>query len=180
VAAAAKEAGHKVTVVIADRDIIDRYICRYQLGVLAISCVTATYPIARDLLIHVKQKYSAPKTIIGGHHATFMYKEVYEDTKVDYICRGEGEEVFPQLLAELDSGNETPDIMGMVYHQNSSFWNDEQIVIMQNIEHLPKITRDLTAPEFSFSPKIVSSRGCPFNCSFCSISAFYSLSMSEI
>ena len=174
VAAAGRDAGHKVTVVIANKDNVGKYIRRYQPELLAVSCVTSTYPIVRDLLIQVKQSHPQLKTIIGGHHATFMYKEVYADTKVDYICRGEGEEVFPQLLAELEKGNEYPEIMGMVFYKDGRFWNDEKIVIMQDIEHLPKITKDLTAPEFSFSPKIVSSRGCPFFCSFCSISAFYS------
>jgi len=173
VAASARDAGHIVTVVIADKDNVDRYIRRYQPEILAVSCVTATYPVARDLLIYVQQHHPKLKTIIGGHHATFMYKEVSEDTKVNYICRGEGEEVFPQLLAELEKGNEFPAIEGIVYYRDSQFHNDNQIVIMQNIEYLPKITRELVAPEFSFSPKIVSSRGCPYHCSFCSISAFY-------
>lgn len=53
------------------------------------------------------------------------------------------------------------------------FYNDAEIALLQDIENIPRITRDLVSPEFSFSPKIVSSRGCPFHCSFCSISAFY-------
>ncbi len=173
VAAAARDAGHQVKVVIADKDSVDRYIRRYQPGVLGVSCVTSTYPCMRELLIHVKQRHPQLITIIGGHHATFMYKEVFADTGVDYVCRGEGEEVFPQLLAELERGNPYPEIEGIVYQRDGKLYNDSQIVIMKDIEHLPLITRDLCAPEFSFRPKIVSSRGCPYHCSFCSISAFY-------
>lgn len=173
VAASARDAGHQVKVVIADRDTVDGYIQHYQPDVLGVSCVTSTYPVMRELLIHVKKRYPDVKTIIGGHHATFMYKEVFADTGVDYICRGEGEEVFPKLLAELEKGNVHPEIEGIVYQLNGKYCNDSQIVIMKDIEHLPKITRDLCAPEFTFKPKIVSSRGCPYDCSFCSISAFY-------
>jgi radical SAM superfamily enzyme YgiQ (UPF0313 family) len=173
VAASARDAGHNTTVVVADKDDVDSFIKRYHPSVLAVSCVSATYPIARDLLIHVKKSHPDLKTIIGGHHATFMYKEVFADTDVDYVCRGEGEEVFPRLLASLEQGNTEPEIMGIVYRKDGSYYNDTEIALMEDIENLPKITRDLTAPEFSFSPKIVSSRGCPFNCSFCSISAFY-------
>ncbi|MCD8480590.1 MAG: hypothetical protein LRZ88_10475 [Candidatus Cloacimonetes bacterium] len=51
VAAAAKAAGHSPMVVIADKDCIDEYILKYQPQVLGVSCVSATYPIARELII---------------------------------------------------------------------------------------------------------------------------------
>lgn len=89
VAAAARDAGHDTIVVVAASDNVDTFIKRYQPSVLGISCVTSTYPVARELLIHVKKHHPQLKTIIGGHHATFMYKEVFADTQVDYVCRGE-------------------------------------------------------------------------------------------
>lgn len=173
VAAATKAAGHPVQVIIANKDDIDEYIERYEPEILGVSCVTSTYPIMRELLIYVKEKYPMLKTIIGGHHATFMYKEVLEETQVSYVCRGEGEEVFVNLLSELEKGNAEPMIEGIVYYKDGIYYNDEVIAIMEDIENLPLITPDLCAPGLSFSPKIVSSRGCPFDCSFCSISAFY-------
>ncbi|MCB5234998.1 MAG: B12-binding domain-containing radical SAM protein [Candidatus Cloacimonetes bacterium] len=173
IAAATRDAGHEVTLVIANKDDIDQYINKYKPEILGVSCVTSTYPIMRDLLIYTKEKYPKLKTIIGGHHATFMYKEVIAETDVSYVCRGEGEEVFTQLLAEIEKGNTQPEIEGIVYKKDGDFHNDGKIAIMENIEDLPLITRDLCDPQFTFSPKIVSSRGCPFHCSFCSISAFY-------
>ncbi|MDD4099915.1 MAG: radical SAM protein [Candidatus Cloacimonetes bacterium] len=173
VAAAAKAAGHSPMVVIADMDSIGAYIAKYRPQVLGVSCVTATYPIARDLLKYVKGHYPGLKTIIGGHHATFMYREVLAETGVDYVCRGEGEEVFPALLAALEAGVTYPEIEGIVFYKNEHYHNDSKIAIIDEIESLPKISRDLVDPGFSFSPKIVSSRGCPHRCSFCSISAFY-------
>lgn len=173
VAAAARDQGHRAVVAIADQDDVDRYIRRYQPDILGVSCVSATYPIARDVLIHVKSKHPNLRTIIGGHHATFMYKEVIQETGVDYVCRGEGEEVFAALLKALQHDDTYPAIPGIVFYKDGKFHNDETIALIEDIETLPRITLDLVAPEFSFSPKIVSSRGCPFRCSFCSISAFY-------
>lgn len=173
VAAAARDAGHHPCVVVADSCDVESYIQRYNPDILGVSCVSATYPIARDLLKEVRKTHPLLPTIIGGHHATFMYKEVFADTDVAYICRGEGEEAFPKLLAALGQGITEPVIPGIVFRRNGEYLNDEHIALLDDIENLPKIKRDLTAPEFSFSPKIVSSRGCPFDCSFCSISAFY-------
>ena len=173
VAASARDSGHDVKVVIANNDDIDFYITKYQPQVVGFSCVTSTYPITRDMIIHLKKAHPQIKTIIGGHHATFMYREVISESGVDYVCRGEGEEVFPKLLSELEAGDYCPQIEGIVYRKDGEFFNDSQIALLDDIENLPKIEMDLVDDNFSFSPKIVSSRGCPFKCSFCSISAFY-------
>jgi len=92
---------------------------------------------------------------------------------VDFVCRGEGEETFAALLKALEAKNRYPDITGMVYMKDGKFYNDERIVLLEDINKIPRITMDLVAPESTFTPKIVSSRGCPFKCSYCSISAFY-------
>jgi anaerobic magnesium-protoporphyrin IX monomethyl ester cyclase len=173
VAAAVRAAGHKPVVVIADAITIHRFIRRYKPDVVGFSCVTATYPMARDLIQQVKAAYPEISTVIGGHHVTFMYKEAIEESGVDYVCRGEGEEVFPALLNALEAGESQPRIPGMVFKHEGKFHNDEVIAILEDINTLPRITMDLVAPDFSFTPKIVSSRGCPFFCSYCSISAFY-------
>lgn len=174
VAAAVKRAGHKVIVVVGDASDIDLHIAKYDPEIVGVSCVTSTYPIVRDLLIRVKQKYPHLPTIIGGHHATFMYQEVMEQTGVSYVCRGEGEEVFVQLLESLQRDEPYPLIEGIVFVKDGSYYNDKEIAILDNLDDLPRITFDLVEAGSSFSPKIVSSRGCPYHCSFCSISAFYS------
>lgn len=173
VAAAAKAAGHHPMVVIADKSCIEEYVQQYRPQIIGVSCVSATYPIAAEIVRYLKKRHPELPTIIGGHHATFMYKEVIAETGVDYVCRGEAEQVFPALLESLEQGEPHPAIEGIVFFKDGVYHNDGRIAILEDIESIPKITRDLVAPEFSFSPKIVSSRGCPFNCSFCSISAFY-------
>ncbi len=174
VAAAVKRAGHSVIVVVADASDVGNYIEKYDPEILGISCVTATYPIARDLLKKVRLSHPELYTIIGGHHATFLYKDVIAETDVSYVCRGEGEEVFVQLLESLQAGEPYPAIEGIVYQKDDKYYNDNTIAILDDLESLPRITFDLVEPGTSFTPKIVSSRGCPFHCSFCSISAFYS------
>jgi len=173
VAAAAKRAGHQVQVDFGGIDDIDAKIRQFNPDVVGLSCVTATYPMTRDIIRKIKQLFPEIKTIIGGHHATFMYKEVIDESGVDYVCRGEGEEVFPALLDSLAKGDPYPAIEGIVFKKDGLFHNYRVIALMSDLDILPAITPDLLAPGLKFSPKLVSSRGCPFKCSFCSISAFY-------
>jgi anaerobic magnesium-protoporphyrin IX monomethyl ester cyclase len=173
VAAAARDADHQVKVVIADSKDLEQFIQKYEPQVIGFSCVSSTYIIARDMIRLTKESHPKIKTIIGGHHATFLYKDVIEESGVDYVCRGEGEEAFPALLAALERGEEHPRIPGIVFLHDNEYHNDDVIALLDDIEALPQIERDLVDEAFSFTPKIVSSRGCPFHCSFCSISAFY-------
>ena len=173
IAAAARDAGHRAVVVQADVNNLHRYIRRYKPEVIGFTTITAVYPLVSEMIRYVKEKHPEIITVVGGHHVTFMYKETLQETGVDFVCRGEGEEVFAALLKALEAKNRYPDITGMVYMKDGKFYNDERIVLLEDINNIPKITLDLVAPESRFAPKIVSSRGCPFNCSYCSISAFY-------
>lgn len=173
IAAAARDAGHKAVVVQAKPSTLHRYIRRYQPDVIGFTCVTALYPLVSQMIRFVKENHPKIITVVGGHHVSFMYMETLQETQVDFVCRGEGEESFPALLKALEASDRYPAITGMVYMKDDMFYNDEKIVILQDINNIPRITMDLVAPEFQFTPKIVSSRGCPFKCTYCSISAFY-------
>ena len=173
VAAAVRDAGYGSVVVQADVNTLHRYIRRYKPDVIGFTAVTAVYPLARDMIRYVKEKHPEIITVIGGHHVTFMYKETLQESGVDFVCRGEGEETFVALVKALEAKDRYPAITGMAYLKDGEFYNDEKIMLLKDINTIPKITMDLVAPEFSFTPKIVTSRGCPFKCSYCSISAFY-------
>ncbi len=173
IAAAARDAGHRAVVVQADVNNLHRYIRRYIPDVIGFTCVTAVYPLVSEMIRYVKEKHPEIITVVGGHHVTFMYKETLQETGVDFVCRGEGEETFAALLSALEAKDRYPAITGMVYMKDGEFYNDERIVLLEDINKIPRITMDLVAPESTFTPKIVSSRGCPFKCSYCSISAFY-------
>src|SRR5690554_3321432 len=156
VAAAARDADHQVKVVIADSKDLEQFIQKYEPQVIGFSCVSSTYIIARDMIRLTKESHPKIKTIIGGHHATFLYKDVIEESGVDYVCRGEGEEAFPALLAALERGEEHPRIPGIVFLHDNEYHNDDVIALLDDIEALPQIERDLVDEAFSFTPKIVS------------------------
>jgi len=174
IAAAAKDAGHEVVVELGDEENIINLIKKHSPDIVGITCLTVSYPTAKNMINIVKKYNPNILTIIGGHHATFMTKEIFSECNIDYILRGEGETAFPLLLKQIESGNKYPIIEGIAFRKDNKIFNENSFTLLENIDSLPKITLDLIPKEIkNFSPLISTSRGCPFRCSFCSISAFY-------
>ncbi len=117
-------------------------------------------------------------TVLGGIHATFMYRQVLSEAPwIDAIVRGEGEEVFVELIGAVADGRwpaAREDIRGIAYAEG------EKILATQaspTIKDLDAITPDWSVLEWEKYIYIPMNcrvaipnmaRGCPFTCSFCS------------
>jgi anaerobic magnesium-protoporphyrin IX monomethyl ester cyclase len=169
-----KEAGHEISVELGNEENIMGLLRRHSPDIVGVTCLTVSYPIARNMINIIKESFPDILTIIGGHHATFMTREIFSECRVDFILRGEGEIAFPLLLTRLEAGNRYPIVEGIAYRRGNGIFNEHSFTLLDNIDSLPKITRDLVPTEAkNYTPMISTSRGCPHRCSFCSISAFY-------
>lgn len=117
---------------------------------------------------------------LGGHHATFNYREILEDHRgVDSIIRGEGEKALAELVGRLTAGRDWRDVDNLC-----SRYPTGEISAMQcrpqndTLEDLPFPARDAygQALEATGAACMISSRGCAGRCCFCSINAFQKLS----
>jgi len=143
--------------------------------------VTAITPMIYEAMATIKvTKESSPNavTIIGGPHATFCPSEILEDCpEVDVICLGEGEETLIDLVRTVEKRSDLRDVRGIVYRNNGHFFKTEPRLLIKDLDRLPFPARHLlpmnryTVFARSYPMiNIVSSRGCPFNCAFCSSS----------
>lgn len=125
-------------------------------------------------------------TVIGGVYATVSYKAIHEDANFDYICIGEGEHVFPELLAYLNGDASFPSL-GFLGHKEGEQRDPNTVVrapLIQDLDALPypawdlvdygryisnpgKITVDQSLT-FPFT-RLMTSRGCPIGCTFCEV-----------
>ncbi|MBF0383594.1 MAG: cobalamin-dependent protein [Magnetococcales bacterium] len=130
-------------------------------------------------------------TVIGGPHASSFPLELLAQNDVDYVVMGEGEERLLQLLEVLEEGGE-PKIQGVLGRpEDASLLKTNPKVpidFIENLDDLPFPAYDLVDVERyfylqsrGFSPRtiepgkrtvtILTSRGCPHKCVFCSIQA---------
>ena len=120
--------------------------------------------------------------IMGGPHPCFVDEEVLNTGRVDFVVHGEGEVTLHELLGELQ--NERGDfshIKGISFVRNGHIVRTPRREFIQDLDQLPLPARHLIDMDDYRKTKfgdrditpVISSRGCPSNCSFCSSSTFF-------
>ncbi len=117
----------------------------------------------------------------GGYHATLLTREIvanHPDLPLDFMIRGEGELTLAELLAELE--RKDPDLGGVsgLSYRDGNLWRHNPDRMLCNLDALALPNRQSRLANGFFMlhfPLDVAetSRGCPFNCKFCSINRMY-------
>ncbi|MGB8812903.1 MAG: magnesium-protoporphyrin IX monomethyl ester anaerobic oxidative cyclase [Paracoccaceae bacterium] len=116
--------------------------------------------------------------VLGGIHATFMYRQVLSEAPwVDVIVRGEGEEIMTALMQTLRAGRWPADkarIKGLAYKEGDAFVATQAAATVKNLDGIDPDWTILDWSKYLYTPLGVRvaipnmARGCPFTCSFCS------------
>lgn len=163
--------------VLSQDELIDKIIQKNP-RVLGITTLTNTLQETINVLKGVKRENSKIKTILGGPHPSIKHKELLRKYDfVDFVIRGEGEYELPRLIKYIENGQpRLKQIKGLSYRNDN-----EEIECNPNnkqradLEELPLPARDLlpSLTEYGNRGTLLSSRGCPYECSFCSVNHTY-------
>jgi radical SAM superfamily enzyme YgiQ (UPF0313 family) len=107
-AAALGRAGHECKVLLVPDPEWERKLVELRPGLLAVSCTTGDHVFYARLAARAKELTGAP-TVFGGPHPTFV-PDLVLDPAVDYVCRGEGELMLPELATRLERRADVSDV----------------------------------------------------------------------
>lgn len=137
--------------------------------IIGISVMTANVASGYKIASVIKSVDKDATVIFGGIHATVMPDEILKDRNVDFIVKGEAEYTFLNLIQQIKGGRIELDSLenvgarrnGEIYFTKSS----AEMVDVNDVPMFPYDMYDISKYNLGF---ILTSRGCPFDCIFCS------------
>lgn len=124
----------------------------------------------------VKAHLPTCRIVLGGHHPTALPEAAMQETALDYLIRGEGEEALPRLAKALQCGDQAaiPMIPGIVYRDHGGEVIIGRPATVKELDRCPLPATDLIKQRFyrrrqRGSVAITASRGCSLKCSYCCI-----------
>ncbi len=162
-----KEKGYEVKAFIEDISKPD-WLFIENSDLVCISTITST--ALRAYKIGERLKSKGIPVVMGGAHPSFLPDEALEYS--DFVIRGEGDYSLPELIDYIEKGIPSiRSIDGLSYKdKDGSTVHNPPRQLLKDLDSLPE-------PDFSlvhnWKPSnihpVSTSRGCPFNCSFCSV-----------
>ncbi len=146
------------------------------------------WPIVRELVQKVKARYPDKLVVLGGEMPTaFWWRMLEECPELDLCVLGEGENTFEQLLATFEAGGDLAEVAGTAYRDvgGKPVKSSAKRQRIREVEDLPRPDWEAfhidayLSRQYSSGVKrgrslpMISSRGCPYQCTFCSSPAMW-------
>lgn len=160
------------------RETVTRLLRELNPEVVGLSAMTFQRPTAARLVELIRSLQPTAKIVVGGYDPS-LAAEAYEPMKVDYLIRGEGEVTFRELLRSMGQGGNVENVCGLSHrgaNGSAQHWVHNPSRPPHRLEsgeiNLPKRDARVIAG-YTFLGRqvdvIETSRGCTYDCSFCSI-----------
>lgn len=138
---------------------------------VAFSVMSENYLWSHDTAEKIKRIKNIP-VIFGGIHPTSSPEDVIKEEAVDLICVGEGEAALLELADRFDRSGciDAAGIANIFFKQNGSIVRNPVGYMVEDLDSIPFPDKRLfinAAPHMAKRYYIMTSRGCPFSCSFC-------------
>lgn len=185
-AAVLEQEGHDVRILDSltleyDYNQVKRYISKYSPDIVGIQAYTPSIYNAVKTAEIVKEVDNSIITVLGGPHPTLLPEDTINmSNAIDYILRGEAEYTFRDFVNLYEKGEDVRQVRGLTYRHNGQIVHNPDAPLIKNLDELPFPARHLLPMDKYriFGIKVpgttmISSRGCPFHCDFCVVSAFY-------
>ncbi len=148
---------------------------------VGLSCMTAEFEGAEKVAQQVKAYDPEIRVIFGGQHPSIVTDEVMAKEYCDFVCMGEGEEVFNHFLEVYSAEGDLSKVAGLAYKNGSTVCvKNPPRPSIANVDSIPLPAYHLLdmdryaeaesarfPPKYSRATQIFTSRGCPWHCTYC-------------
>jgi anaerobic magnesium-protoporphyrin IX monomethyl ester cyclase len=137
--------------------------------------IESAWRVAREL-----KGLTDAHVVLGGPHPTVLPGESVERPEVDFVVRGEGEATWTELCDRLERGESSSGLAGITYRDQEGVVHNPDRPVIEDVDSIPfpayhlfKMERysnlqptldDVDGPSYP----LLSSRGCPYRCNYCS------------
>jgi radical SAM superfamily enzyme YgiQ (UPF0313 family) len=120
----------------------------------------------------IVKKYNPDCIVIaGGPHPTFLPEQTLESGQIDAAVRGEGELTFPNLIKAVENGESLEKVKGISFRENGAVIHNPSREFIEDLDRIRYPARRFLRNPDNYTSEdmgvIMTSRGCPFNCSYC-------------
>ncbi len=167
---------------------VEKELLKKKPDLVALTALTPTIGRALETAQVVKETLPDSIVVMGGYHPTFNFIETLEDENVDIVIRGEGEYIMLNLVQALENQSSLHDVKGIVFEDK----NSKEIVVnpeaplIQDLDELPFPALNLLPMKKyrlldmdTHMTTMITTRGCPMQCSFCSSAAMHGKKIRE-
>jgi radical SAM superfamily enzyme YgiQ (UPF0313 family) len=164
-----EQQGMEVKVVVEEISAPNYRTLDFQPDLVCISSISSTAPRSYELADFYRQQ--GLPVVLGGAHSSFLPLEGLEHA--DYVICGEGEEALPELINILRHGGDLAEVKNLCYREGDTIQQNPWRPLVGDLDALPipdyGLIHGWKAKNKRGVVAIATSRGCPFNCSFCSV-----------
>ncbi len=137
---------------------------------ICFSAMSQQYKYALEIARELKKRFPFP-IAIGGVHATMVPDEVASDDVFDFIGIGECDKALPALMEALTNDTGFTSIPN-IWAKTDSGYKRNTVAAYPDLELLPEKNHEIFAldemlPKMNGWMSIITSRGCPYSCSYC-------------
>ncbi len=161
-----------------DHDTLRARLAELKPDLVGVTAITPAIYEAEAVLKIASEVVPDAVRLLGGIHATFMYRQVLSEAPwIDVIIRGEGEEIMVNLAEAVRDGRWPEDrrkIKGLAFREGEEIVATQAASTVKNLDGIKPDWSILEWDKYIYIPLGVKvaipnmARGCPFTCSFCS------------
>ncbi|MFN8396559.1 MAG: radical SAM protein [Bacteroidia bacterium] len=158
---------------IASKRVTERFFAT-QFDLVGITLMSGIFKEALALAQRIKARFPETPIVVGGPYVSTLGTEIMDFDAFDLAVVGEGEAAFSEIIGCLKEGTSLEAVDGLIFRDNDGKTRQTPARKgLRNIDELPMPAYDIFDMDAYPIHRVVTSRGCPYKCAFCSSAAVW-------